>query len=145
MRFPIFQTRTYQSGQSLVEVLVALTLFTLAVAAVGSLVLDANVSVRGDLERTQATLYVREGLEAARSIRDDNFDSLTSGSHGIALSGGHWVFAGSYDSPEQFTRSMVITDVDANNKNIEATVAWNFAAGRPASTSMTLLMTRWQK
>lgn len=134
-----------QSGQSLIEVLIALSIFVVGIATIGFLVLDANVSSRQGVERTQAILLAKEGLEAARSIRDADFDNLTAGGHGIALSGNKWIFSGTSDTQDQFTRTITITDVDVDTKKIDGVVTWQFTEARQNSVTLTDYLTDWNQ
>jgi Tfp pilus assembly protein PilV len=140
-----------QSGQSLLEVLIAMSIFVVGVATIGFLVLDANVATRQGVERTQATLLAREGLEAARSIRDADFDNLTAGTHGIALVGNTWTFSGSSDTQDQFTRTVQIgpfstSTIDATDIVMAtSTVTWQFSDARQNSVILTEHMTDWNQ
>ncbi|MBI4458201.1 hypothetical protein HY633_04520 [Candidatus Uhrbacteria bacterium] len=137
--------RESDAGQSLLEVVIALALFTVGVATVGLTLVDADVSSRQGVERTQATLLAREGLEAARSIRDADFDNLTAGSHGLALSAGRWTFSGASDVQDQFTRTVAVADLDIDAKRITSTVSWQFTAARPNSVVLTDDLTDWNQ
>lgn len=134
-----------QKGQSLVEVLIALGVFVLGIATIGFLVLDANVSTRQGVERTQATLLAKEGLEAARSIRDADFDNLTAGPHGIVLSGNKWIFSGTSDIQDQFTRAITISDIDIDTKKVDSTISWQFTQARQNSVTLTDYLTDWNQ
>ena len=132
-------------GQSLIEVLVALGVFVVGIATIGFLVLDANISSRQGVERTQAILLAKEGLEAARSIRDADFDNLTAGTHGIAIAGNTWTFFGTSDSQDQFTRVVTITDIDVDTKQVQSQVTWQFTEARQNSVTLTDYLTDWNQ
>ena len=118
---------TCESGQSIAEVLIALAIFTLLIVAVGAMTMNARAMAYGALSRTQAQFLAVEGFEAARSIRDGNFENLAAGVHGIVLSGGHWEFSGTSDSDGKYERTIEVSDIDASTKHIRSTVRW--AAG----------------
>jgi len=132
-------------GQSLIEVLVALGVFVVGIATIGFLVLDANISSRQGVERTQAILLAKEGLEAARSIRDADFDNLTAGTHGIALLSNQWIFSGISDVQDQFTRTITVTDLDIDTKKVVSSVTWQFREARPGLVSFTYYLTDWNQ
>lgn len=113
-------------GQLLIELLLAISVFILGVAAIGFLVLDAGLASRQGGERTQAIFLAKEGLEAVRSIRDNNFNDLTVGNHGLLISSSRWVFNGTSDSQDQFTRTIIIEDIDSKTKKITSEVTWQF-------------------
>jgi len=131
-------------GQSLIEILVALSIFIAGTVTIAVLVLDANISSRQGIERTQAIALAREGLEAARSLRDADFDNLIVGTHGIILSG-TWMFSGSSDTQDQFTRRVVITDIDVDTKAVESSVNWQFTQPRQTSVTSTGYLTDWKQ
>lgn len=132
-------------GQSLVEVLVALGIFVTGTAAIGLLVFDAEISARQGVERTQAVLFAEEGIEAARSIRDADFDNLVAGDHGLLLSGNTWSFSGMSDTKDQFTRQVRIADVDIDTKKVQSIVNWQFTKVRPSSITLSDYLTDWNQ
>jgi len=144
-RVPYKREPSSEAGQSLVEALIALSIFVIGIATIGFLVLDANVSSRQGVERTQATLLAQEGLEAARSIRDADFDNLTAGSHGIALSGNKWTFSGTSDTQDQFARTITVIDIDIDTKKVDGIVTWQFTEARQNSVTLTDYLTDWNQ
>jgi Tfp pilus assembly protein PilV len=132
-------------GQSLLEVLLAIGIFITGIATVGLLVLDANVASRQGGERTEAVLLAKEGLEAARSIRDGDFDNVTAGAHGIALSANTWIFSGVSDTQNQFTRTITVSDIDVDTKKVESTVSWQFTQTRQNSVTFVDYLTDWNQ
>lgn len=134
------------NGQSLIEVLLALGVFTLGIATIGFLALDANVSTRQGVERTQAALLAKEGLEAARSIRDADFNNLIArpDPYGIVLSDNTWQFQDEPDTQDQFTRSVIIEDIGEKEKKIISNVSWQFNPQRSNSVSLVTYLTDWQ-
>jgi len=109
-------SRKFERGYLLIEVLIAMGIFTVGIATVGVLMADAYLVSRHGLEQTQAVLLAREGLEATRSIRDNNYLDVTAGSHGIATSSAQWIFSGTSDTRNQFTRQITVTDVTTSTK-----------------------------
>ncbi|MFC1802141.1 fibronectin type III domain-containing protein [Patescibacteria group bacterium] len=131
-------------GQGLIEVLVAISVFVIGVVTISILMIDASFASRQGNERTQAVLLAREGLEVARALRDEDFDNLTNGSHGIALSSGQWIFSGTSDTQDQFTRVVEVSNVgDGDNKRIDSTVAWDFSEGREGEVTLTSYLSNW--
>lgn len=132
-------------GQSLLELIVALGIFVVGVATLGFLQIDSNVASRQGFERTRAALLAKEGLEAARSIRDASFNNLVSGPHGIALSGNTWIFSGISDTQDQFTRQVNISDIDIDTKKIKSIVTWPITEARQGSITLTDYLTDWNQ
>lgn len=134
-----------ENGQLLVEILVAIGVFVVGVVTVGVLMIDAGISSRQGVERSQAISLAQEGLEATRSIRNADFDNLTAGTHGLALSGSTWGFSGSADSQDQFNRAITITNLDVDTKKIESTVTWQFTEARQGLVTFTDYLTDWKQ
>ena len=80
-----------ESGQSLFEALLALAVFSMAIAAIAHLFLAAHYSVLHSVEKFQAVLLAREGIEAVRSIKNNDFEALAPGSYDLALEDGKWI------------------------------------------------------
>jgi len=135
----------YNKAQSLIEMLVAIAIFIGGISLIGFLVIDAGIASRQSSERTRALSLAKEGLEAARSIRDNSFANLVNGSHGLALSANQWVFSGASDAQDQFTRSVTISEIDSNTKKIVSNVNWQFSANRPSEVELATYLTNWQQ
>src|SRR3989338_3811427 len=130
------------SGPTLIEILFAISLFLVGVVRIGYLIFDAQMSLRGSIETTQAVFLAREGIEAVYAISD--FDDVSAGTHGLALVDGVWVLNGVSDTTEKFTRSIVISDLDLETKQIVSTVSWNTTAVRENSVTLTDRITDWR-
>lgn len=65
-----------EEGQSLIELIVASAIFMVVVSAIAYLVLDTYILDRDASERAQAVFIAEEGLEAVRSIRDNNWNDI---------------------------------------------------------------------
>lgn len=130
-------------GFSVVEVLLAASLFALLVTALVGAFLYGQESSALAGARARASQLVAEGLEASRSIRDEAFASLTDGSHGVAISGSTWVYSGTQDVVGQFTRSVTVTTIDASTKELTSTVTWQQNAQRTGTVSATTRLANW--
>jgi hypothetical protein len=100
----------HQQGQSVIELLIAIFVFTIAMATIIFLILDSEVASRKNVERTRAILFAQEGLEGVRSLRDKDFANLTNGTYGLILQGGKWVLQGTSDTTGTLTRTIDITN-----------------------------------
>lgn len=136
-------------GQSLVELLVAIGIFVIVIAGLIFLVLDSYITGRLASEITVANFLTEEGIEAVRSIRDNNFADLTAGSHGLVISGGHWIFQGtSEDISGELragTRIITIEDAGIDRKKITSQINWQFSEGRTEEVKLVTYLTNWQK
>ncbi len=131
------------AGQSLVEVLVAVSIFLTVIGSV-SLVVFGGQSVSVDSENAgQATEYAKEGIEAIKSIRSQNWNSLTDGVYGAVYSGGAWSLQGVSNSNDIFLRELKIGTVDANTKIATSTVKWSTDPGRIQKIELVEKLHNW--
>ena len=108
-------------------------------------------------------MYAMEGLEAAQSIRNQNWENLADGSYGLSESGGEWEFSGSEDQPDdnqKYTRQITISPAqrndngdlvasggttDADTKLVVVSVAWDFVPTRNNEVVLSKYFTNWQQ
>lgn len=111
-------------GFSLIEALLASTVFAMiATAVIGGIVYGRAATAQSG-DRARAIMLAEEGNEAMRNIRDAGFANLVDGTYGLAQSGNQWVTSGTSDISGMFTRQVVVSSVDSNRKNITSTVSW---------------------
>lgn len=138
-----------QEGQSLIELIVAIGIFVISIASLLLLILNSYVSGRLALEMTKASFLAQEGIEAVRSIRDNSWDNLISGFHGLTISNGHWVFQGTFedisDQLREGKRIIIVEDLAQDRKKITSQVNWSFAKEKTQEIKLITYLTNWQK
>lgn len=138
----------HEAGQSLVELLIAMGIFVLAVSAISSLILDVYLSDRVGREKMIATFLAKEGMEAVRSIRDSNWQNLTNGEYGLAILGGNWVFQGNQEEVSaqlrDGVRKIIVEEMDANRKKITSQIIWKLTEARSQEVSLVTYLTNWK-
>lgn len=139
-------------GQSLIELVVAIGIFVIVVSILVFLILNSYVAGRLASEITQANFLAEEGLEVARSIRDNSWDDLTVGDHGLSISASNnWIFqpgATSEDISDQLRAGAerIITieeDVGLGRKKIISQVTWLFTEAKPQEIRLITYLTNW--
>jgi len=150
-----------QSGQSVIEVIVALGIFLIIAVSSAIAVIGSLSTTRLAKEESKAANLASEGMEATESIRNQEWLNLTNGSHGLSYSGGTWVFSGTSDTDAsgRFTRVITIEDVyrdsggeivtsggslDDDTKKVTSAITWNFTPTRTNVVDMTAYITNWQ-
>lgn len=129
-------------GFSVVEVLLAVTIFGLIVMAiVGALIYGRNSTARAG-DRIRANYLAEEGLEAARNIEGSSYANLTPGTFGLSKAGGIWSLSGSADTNDGFTRSLSVALNGANRKTVTSRVEWTGVNGI-GTTNLATQMTNW--
>jgi hypothetical protein len=117
-------------------------MFMVGVVTIGYLMFDAQTALRASTETTSATLLAREGIEAIHSISD--FDDLPAGTHGLVLQDGRWKLSGTSDVTGKFNRSIAVSDIDPETKEIISAVSWNTTAVRENTVSLNDRVTDWR-
>ena len=129
----------------MVEVLVAISIITVAILAATTLSQKAVQVARQALHSEQAALLLEEGAEAVRIARDNawtNISSLTPGSNYFPVfSGGTWTLSGTANTVGIFTRTVSIeaAERDAVTGNITASGAAD------AGTKLVTVVVSWQE
>lgn len=133
-------------GFGLIEVLVAVSIITVAFLAIGQVSIVSLKATQERDARTQAINIAREGIEAVRMIRDagwtDNISNLNFGStYYLATSSGAWILTTTNPGiiNNKFTRTILVNNVsrdsnddiisaggtnDTGTKKITSTVSW---------------------
>jgi len=135
-------------GQSLIELLIALGIFVVMVSVVAFLLIDSYISNLQASQNSKAIFLAEEGMEAARSIRDNSWDNLTAGPHGLTISENNWIFQGELedisDKLPQGKRVITIGDIDEDRKKVTSKVSWQVAQKENKIELITYL-TDWQE
>src|SRR3989344_1291015 len=111
-------------GFSLVEILIALGIFSISITAVITMFFGGQNFVASGISSRTALEKAHDGVEALRFIRDTNWTSMTNGLHGLQLSGGTWQLTGSPDVSDGFTRTVSISSDIDGIKRANVTVSW---------------------
>ena len=139
--------KKFSAGFSLLELLLALSIFSICAYSVGVLLIDSINASRLGLEKSQAALYAYEGIEAARSVRDNNWDDLAVGtSYGVVTgSSSLSLIAAQPDViSNKFTRTVTVTASTSILKIVQSAVTWSFNAARPENVTLTTYFGRWK-
>lgn len=136
-------TKLRQWGFSSVEALLAATLFGLLVIPLTGAFIYVRSSGADAGDHTRSLLLASEGLEAVRSIRDEGFADVATGTYGLVKSCNSWSLAGSQDVTGKFTRHITVANGSANRKTVTAAVSWASGVHSSQSTLVTQL-TNWR-
>lgn len=150
-----------RNGQSLLEIIIAMSILAILGGSAVIAMLGSFSTIRLAEEESQASMYALEGLEAATSIRNQDWINLTNGNHGVSSASGKWVFSGTSDNPGKFNRNVIISDVyrlsqggdivqdptktlDPDTKKLTVAVSWNFSPSRKNTITLSRYLTNWQ-
>ncbi|MDP2695866.1 MAG: hypothetical protein Q8O87_01280 [bacterium] len=133
-----------KSGQSIIELLIAIGVFVL-MASAALLLFFGGQSLSIDSSNAQQALdYASEGQEAVRSIAHRDWDGLVNGEYGLIYQNGQWEFSGSSNIKELFTRTIFIDDVDPNTKRASTTVTWQLSPAHIQNIELVQYLTQWE-
>ena len=135
---------SHHPGGSLFEVVVAIGLLavfasTLFIALSSQLLSSTNA--RRSLE---AISLAQEGLEAARAIRDSEWSSLATGTHGLLYSNLAYSFQGASDANSGYQRSITVTELSTYERQVVSTVFWISPTNQPRSISLVTHLSNWR-
>ena len=135
----------HENGQLLIELTVAIGIFVIVASVLISLILNSYVAGRLASEITIANFLAEEGLEATRSIRNNNWADITNGDHGLIISAlGNWQFSGTSEIIDgKFTRIINVGETDPDRKQITSQVTWQFTEARPQEIRLITYLTNW--
>lgn len=119
-------------GQSLIEVLVALGIFTVLITSVVTIVTSSLNNTRFSQDQNTATKYAQEGLEITRSLRNSNYTTFATYNGNYCLAKGASTLgpvqsACAAPNADHFIRSIRIEQspgCGANVSKIISTVSW---------------------
>ena len=135
--------RLNQNGFSPVEILLATTLFALLVTGFSGIIILSQRSNIAFYQSQNSHSRSDAGLAAVRNIRDANFSNLVNGTYGLSTASGNWQFSGTSDTAGPYTRSVTISTVDADRRNISSTVQYNKSNGQSVQATLMSRLTNW--
>lgn len=125
-----------KSGQSLVEMVVAVGMMSLLMVALLSVTSLSIKNTRLAQSRTQAVGLVQEGVELMRAMRDFNWNNFYAKANGQSyILVDNWTVemgltqigcsqTSYYDANNFFSRCVKLTQIGAGNVNVEVIVYW---------------------
>ena len=73
-----FQISNFQKGQTLIEVLVALSVSGIVLTAISNAILSGLTNSLSSKSQNQATAYAQQGMEQIRQLRDSDWDAFST-------------------------------------------------------------------
>lgn len=146
------KSKNGEVGQSIIEAVVAVSIVAvITVALVSAITVSIRNATYGK-NKSLATKYVNEGIEAVRSIRDDDwlsfYDNAGIGTfidHGLDHSSGQWQFNDSSDTPAaNFTRIASLKRISIDIIEVKVIVSWSSSTTTPFTTEATTRFSKWK-
>mgnify|MGYP001572188924 FL=1 len=139
------KSKNSRRGFSLIEAVLAVSLFSLVLLALISAIVYGRESIALSGIRSRALLIAEEGQEAIRNLRDEKFSNLVDGTYGLATSSNQWVLSGTSDVTDIFTRQIQIGTINSHTKIATTTVTWQPKEGRSGQITLTSYLTEWRR
>lgn len=148
-----------QQGLSIIEVILAMAIFVIIASTAAAVVIHSFSANRLAEEEAKAALMASEGLEAARSIKNQDFANLVAGNYGLDSSQGFWQLEPTPTTGGKYQRIVTIDDVfrgeqgeivvfggtiDQQTKKISCQVSWQFSPFRQNTLMMSTYLTDWE-
>lgn len=156
------KNRKLTSGFSLVEILIALALFSIVVISVALFASESYRSTRNSELKLKAKLYLEEVQNAVLVSKSDSWSSIMEIADGnpkhVVYSGSTYTFADGVEVKDGVTYSFsvgsVFRDLDGNivlvggtedhhSKSIVVTATWNDLFGVPVTVMSTMYINDW--
>lgn len=132
----------------LLDALLGAALFAVFIAAVGVTILVGQIGFLRSGDASRATFLSEKALEAVRTIRDADWDSLTAGGpYGVSLgSGGTWEFSGTgTTTSDGYTTSVTLTASGTDAFLITSNTSWSISQDRSGSVQLESMVTNWRE
>lgn len=154
-----------RSGQSLIEIIIATSIFAMVFSSMITLSIGGFNALRQGGEQIEAEALAQEGLEAVMAVRNSDWNSLGACSAAcvVSVSGGRWVLSnGANEVIGKYTRMISLANVyrnasndivafgtpgavlDPNTKEAMSLVEWNVRPGALNDVRRISLITNWQ-
>jgi len=138
-----------QKGAGLVELLLAVGVFAIGILTFSHMFFFSHDSAIYNINENEALDLAREGIEAVRSIRNNNFNDLSPGDYELEIDvNNNWKLETLIGEPseinDRYKRTIEISnyETDENRKVVTSTVTWDEGV---ESVSLTEHLTAWQE
>jgi len=127
------KTTKFNQGQSMIEVVVALSLVVLVILGLVKVSVNSINNTAFARDQRAATQYAQEGLESARQCKEENEIAFWSLSCPELTA----------PSDTKFTRQITYTQIEEGKIQIEVAVSWTDSKGEHQS-NLTSYLTKWE-
>lgn len=141
-----FSFNTYANrGQSLIELLVAMSIAVIAISTIVYLLLQTQISARQGTEYHRGETLAAEGLTAVKSIAQHSFDDIRTGVYGLAYYDDRWHLESEADVTGKYTRTITIGAYDDDVYQVQSAVSWPLTYVRTNTVTYDTIVTNWRQ
>lgn len=147
-------------GFTLLELSLAIMIFAIVAAGVALPIIGNHLGALENEKNLAANTVLTESWEAVRAIRNNDWNNVTNGTHGLRNLGGYWEFSGGSDSLQSgFTRTIIVSDiqrdasgdlvdsggtVDLDSKKVVIQISWQPSEGQNRSIDAESIVTNYK-
>lgn len=126
------QENSFMKGASLIELMLAVAIFTISIIGVAHLFIGSQNSMNYSLEKLQAAFLAKGGIEEKRAITNTDFDLLSAGSSSEIIT----------LNEKEYERTINISFLGEGEAEITSTVEWQ-GMGREEMVYYKEILTDW--
>lgn len=134
-----------RKGSLLLEAIIGIGIFAIFLAGIGLSLLVGEKTTVAAGDRVRGAFLAEQQLEGVRQMRNVDYDSVTTGTHGIQLNASGWTWSGSVVRQNGYTGSVTITGEGTDWLKAVSKVRWDFGKARSGSVLFTTYLTNWRK
>src|SRR3989338_5687585 len=133
-------------GSSLIEILIALSVFMVFVVATICATTTVARNARHVANSERAAFLAEASFEIIRNLRDAQYDfvNLPDGTYGLANLANVWALSGSFDVQGIFSRTVTLSTVNSDQKRIHTVVSWEDQVLGIHTVAMDTYLTNWR-
>ena len=126
------QKNKLSNGFTLVETLVAISIFTMSILGLMSVLASGISNINYATNKMAASYLAQEGIEYVRNIRDtDSLYTSITGKTWDTFKNANVTYPSSYPD---FTRTITMTEVNPDEVRISSSVSWTQGSGNYNTT-----------
>ena len=125
---------TSKSGNTLIELIVAIGVFVMIVPAIIILILGTHGGTLRAENRLKATAFAQQGYEALIAIKNYSWEDIQPGEYALSDESGYWQLVNNssqnqIDQFDKYSRQISITQVDEFTKDFSISINWEVLEG----------------
>jgi len=139
--------RHSRGGFLLLDVLLGTAVFAIFIGFAGfSLLFGQRMAIKSG-DHMRGVLLTAQAVEAVRSIRDESFENLIVGTHGVQIGeDGMWELSGSDTTTADGFRTQVeITEPEEDTFQVTSITSWAISMHRFGTASLVTQLTNWRQ
>ncbi len=127
----------FKRGFSLLELILAVAIFSLSSFALATMMIDTNISNKQIIEKTEALSHIRSGSSLVQNVRDCGYFSIFENNNDSGITGdcinGYSLIPGGNLIDDKYTMTYSFSDYNSSTSTKEVVISITSDPPRPAS------------